>query len=203
MTQPVSGSGFTMALWEKIGLWNHVEYGAGRRGFTLIELMVVIVILSVLAMVVIPRLPMAREGDLKASARTLAAALRYLNDRSIATKNRYLLRIAFQDGSMKVTRVIREGEETAVPDPFLLNLSLREGVGIADVVTARLGKITEGEAVLGFSPLGVEDFSVIHLKSEDGKRFYTVALYPGSGRVTVLEGYEEGTLPEEEQEGPR
>jgi len=54
--------------------------------------------------------------------------------------------------------------------------------------------------VLSFNPLGPEDFTVIHLKSEDGARYYTVALYPGSGRVTVLEGYQEGTLPEEERD---
>jgi len=172
----------------------------GRTGFTLIELTVVIVILSVLALLVFPRLPFARQGDLKTSARTLGAALRYLGDRAITSKNRYRLRISLLDGTMKVTRVIQEGEEVAVPDELLNRISLRKGIGVADISTSRLGKLSEGEAVLNFNPLGPEEFTVIHLKSEDGTRYFTVALYPGSGRVTVLEGYQEGTLPEEDRD---
>jgi general secretion pathway protein H len=177
----------------------HGRVNFGRTGFTLIELTVVIVILSVLALLVFPRLPFVHQGDLKTSARTLAAALRYLGDRAITTKNRYRLRVSLLDGSMKVTRVIQEGDEAAVTDEILNHLSLRKGIGVADISTSRLGKLSEGEAVLSFSPLGPEEFAVIHLKSEDGSRFYTVALYPGSGRVAVLEGYQEGTLPEEER----
>jgi len=165
-----------------------------KDGFTLIELTVIIVILSVVALLVIPRLPFAHEGNLKASARTFAATLRYLEDRAIATKNYYRLRISLVDGLMEVTRVIPDNEEVAVTDVLLNRLALREGVGIADITTSRLGKQTEGKAALDFSPLGSDEFVVIHLKSEDGKNHYTVALYPGSGRVTVSEGYQEGTL---------
>jgi general secretion pathway protein H len=165
-----------------------------QDGFTLIELTVVIVILSVVALMILPRLPFAHEGNLKASARTLAATLRYLEDRAIATKTFYRLRITIADGIMEVTRVLPENEEMAVTDVLLHNLALREGVGIADITTSRLGKQTGGKVALDFSPVGPEEFIVIHLKSEDGSRHYTVALYPGSGRVTVSEGYQEGTL---------
>lgn len=178
----------------------HGRANFGRAGFTLIELTVVIVILSVLAVLVFPRLPFAREGDLKTSARALAATLRYLGDRAITTKSRYRLRINFQDRGMTVTRIIQDGEEVAVTDVLLNRLSLRKGISFADIATSRLGKVSEGETVLSFSPLGAEEFTVIHLISEDGARYYTVALYPGSGRVTVLEGYQEGTLPEEDTE---
>lgn len=169
-------------------------------GFTLIELTVVIVILSVVALLVVPRLPFAREGDLKTSARNLAGTLRYLQDRAISTKQYYRLRIGLLDGDMMVTRVVPENEEVEVTDPSLANLSLREGIRFSDITSSRLGTISEGEAVLEFSPLGAEEFFLFHLKSEAGERFFTVALYPGSGRVEVSEGYQEGILSETDQQ---
>lgn len=173
-----------------------------QAGFTLIEMTVVIVIISVVALLVLPRLPFAHERDLKTSARTLAASLRYLGDLAISTKQHYRLHITLLNNEITVTRVIPEGDELAVHDEALNQLSLLEGIEFSDVVTPRLGKVAEGEAVLDFGPLGVEDFTVIHLKRKDDSHYYTVAVYPGSGRVTVLEGYEEGTLPEgDEEEG--
>jgi len=174
-----------------------------QSGFTLIEMTVVIVILSVIAVVVLPRLPFAHERDLKTSARTLAASLRYLGDLAISTKQHYRLRITLLNNEIAVTRVIPEGDELAVSDSDLNHLALLDGVVFADIETPRLGKITEGQAILDFGPLGVEDLAVIHLKRSDDTRYYTVAVYPGSGRITVLEGYQEGTLPAEEEEENR
>lgn len=174
-----------------------------QSGFTLIEMTVVIVILSVVAFVVLPRLPFAHQRDLKTSARTLAASLRYLGDLAISTKQHYRLRITLPNNEIAVTRVIPEGDELPVSDTALNQLALLDGVVFADITTPRLGKVTEGEAVLEFGPLGVEDLVVIHLKRTDDSRYYTVAVYPGSGRITVLEGYQEGTLPAEEEEESR
>jgi general secretion pathway protein H len=174
-----------------------------QAGFTLIEMTVVIVILSVMALLVLPRLPFAHERDLKTSARTLAGSLRYLGDLAISTKQHYRLRISLLNNEIAVTRVLPEGDEFAVPDGTLKNLSLLDGIMFSDIVTPRLGKVAEGEAVLDFGPLGVEEFSVLHLKRKDDSRYYTVAVYPGSGRVTVLEGYQEGTLPEADEEEGR
>jgi general secretion pathway protein H len=180
--------------------WPGKIRSARNAGFTLIELTVVIVILSVVALLVLPRLPFAHERDLSTSARTLAGTLRYLEDRAISTKQYYRLRINLVDGTMKVTRVLPENEEVEDTDGMFTNLTLREGIGFADVTTSHSGKISEGEAVLDFSPLGSEEFFLFHLKSEDGKRFFTVALYPGSGRVEVSDGYQEGTLSGTDQE---
>jgi general secretion pathway protein H len=177
--------------------------GGRQAGFTLIEMTVVIVILAVIAVVVLPRLPFAHERDLKTSARTLASSLRYLGDLAISSKQHYRLRITLLNNEVAVTRVIPEGDELAVSDGTLNRLSLLDGIVFSDVVTPHLGKIIEGEAVLDFGPLGVEELAVIHLKRIEDSRFYTVAVYPGSGRVTVLEGYQEGTLPEEDEEESR
>lgn len=179
------------------------EHAGRHAGFTLIEMTVVIVILSLVALVVLPRLPFAHERDLKTSARSLAGSLRYLGDLAIATKQHYRLRCTLLTNEMTVVRVIPEGDELPVSDPALGGLSLLEGIVFADVVTPRLGKVAEGNAVLDFGPLGVEELAVLHLKPRDESKYFTVAVYPGSGRVTVLDGYQEGTLPEEDEEESR
>lgn len=161
-------------------------------GFTLFELMVVIAVLSLVAMLIIPRLPSTSEGDLKDSARTLAATVRYLGDIAVSTKTGYRLRVNLAAGSMEVSKLLPEGEEAAVSDNLLNSMSLREGIVFEDITTSRLGKQAAGTVTLDFSPLGVEDFVLLHLKTEGSDRHYTVALYPGSGRVEVSEGYQEG-----------
>ncbi len=187
----------------KIAGQSVISRKAANAGFTLIELTVVIVILSIVAVLVFPRLPSTREGDLRSSARNLAAGLRYLVDKAIATKQYYRLTINIGSGRMEVTRILPDNEEVAVTDVTLSRLSLHDQTGFEDIVSSRLGKQAEGEVVLEFSPLGANEFIVFHLKSEDGSRHYTVALYPGSGRVVVLNGYQDGTLSVDEQEGSR
>ncbi len=166
----------------------------GLSGFTLVELTVVIAILSLVALLVIPRLPSTTDGDLKDSARNLAATVRYLTDLAVATKTGYRLRLNLAAGNAEITRILPEGQEAAAQDSFLHRQPLREGIVIADITAARAGRQTTGTVTLDFSPLGVEDFVLIHLKAERGDRYYTVALYPGSGRVEVFEGYQEGVL---------
>lgn len=161
-------------------------------GFTLVELTMVIAILSLVALLVIPRLPSTTEGDLKDSARNLASTVRYLADLAIATKTGYRLRLNLAAGNTEITRILPSGEEVEARDSLLNRQPLREGIVFEDITISRAGKQTAGTVILDFSPLGVDDFVLFHLKSEISDRYYTVALYPGSGRVEVSEGYQEG-----------
>lgn len=163
-----------------------------RRGFTLVELTVVIVILSVVALLVVPRIPAGREAELRGSARTLAATLRYLQDRAITGKTGYRMHLDLGSGATAVKKLSARGEE-APDDEFLGRRLLAEGVTITDVMTQRGGKRTGGEALLTFGVSGIEEFTTIHLKGAAGGHF-TVMAYPSSGKVTVAEGYREEAL---------
>jgi general secretion pathway protein H len=163
-------------------------------GFTLLELMAVIAILSLVAVLVFPRLPSMGATELKTSARKLAGAIRYLNDQSVATKTPYLMRIVLADSSIEIrtadTKKTKDSKEegTTKLDPFLQERFLAEGVTIMDVVTGRLGTQKEGEVSLNFGPGGLRDFVIIHLKGRDENQ-WTVMAYPSTGRVRVDEGY--------------
>ena len=92
------------------------EPRASRSGFTLIELLVVLVLLSITAALVAPRLPATDSMALKSSARSAASLLRYLGDRSIGSKNIYRLRINISESSLRVTRKLASGDEIPPED---------------------------------------------------------------------------------------
>ncbi len=163
------------------------------RGFTLMELMVVILILSVVAVLVFPKLSNNGEADLRSSARSLAAALRYLEDTAVSTKTAYRMWINLDDSSIRVSRVLPDGDEQPDDDVFFSDKLLADDVVISDVITSRLGKVSAGEAQLDFTPMGLRELATIHLRSKKD-RFYTVTAYPRNNRVKVFENYSGGTI---------
>lgn len=160
-----------------------------QAGFTLIEIMVVLVILAMTAALVLPRLPDTEAGKVKSSARNLASGIRFLNDRAIMTKGVYRLRLSLSDGSATISQISPTGLETAPDDQFMNRSMIEEGVAIEDVTDPQLGTVTEGQVLLHFGPGGNRDPFIIHLKG--GTQQYTVIVYPSGGKVQVLEGYQE------------
>lgn len=55
------------------------------RGFTLLELLVVLALMAVIAVVALPRLGASPRADVEAAARTLAAGLRQARSRAVTT----------------------------------------------------------------------------------------------------------------------
>jgi len=168
-------------------------YPRSCAGFTLLELLVVIVIISVAAALVAPRLPAVEAGELQGSARKLAATLRHLEERSVAEKSVYRLRLNISANSVRISRRLSSGDETAPDERLLARDLLGSGISITDVTTSRLGKVSDGEVILDIGGAGLTEFLVIHLASATGQAF-TVAAFPNNGRVKVVAGYEELTL---------
>ena len=162
-----------------------------QRGFTLIEMVVVICILAMTALIVIPLLPSTDAANLKDSARRLSTVIRYLGDRSVTTKTPYRMRLDLSEGTVTVMKFV-DGEETAPEDPFFSRNILDKGVSIEDIEIPRLGKLGEGVINVDFAVAGLGDFVVVHLKGANGGQF-TVTAFPYGGRVEVLEGYQEMT----------
>lgn len=160
-----------------------------QYGFTLIEMVVVIVIISLAAILVIPRLPSTDAANLRSSARRLATVIRYLGDQSVTTKIPYRIRLELADDVITVVKNVN-GDESAPSDPFFTEKILREGVAIEDVEISQLGKLTEGTVTVDFGMAGLGDVLVIHLKGNKGDHF-TVTALPYGGKVEVLEGYQE------------
>lgn len=164
-----------------------------RRGFTLIELVVVLAIIAMALALVLPRLPSSESENLKTSARTLAATLRYLQDRAASGRTTYYLQIEPGTESLKVLEAGADGGDKEPDDTLLQKRPLKEGILVADVVIPRLGKVSEGQLRLAIGMGGLRDFVVIHLASRDGS-YWTVMAFPWSGKVKIYEGYQEEAL---------
>jgi len=160
-----------------------------QGGFTLIEMMVVIVIIAVCAAIVIPRLPAPEATRLRSSARNLATAIRFMNDQAIITKGQYTLQLSLTENSTQISKLSASGEELPPDDQFMNHRLVEEGISIEDVTVPQLGRVSEGEVIIPFGPGGNQDGITIHLKG--GEKHLTIIAYPSGGKVKVLEGYQE------------
>ena len=161
-----------------------------NAGFTLMELVVVIAILSLVAAIVLPRFSFTDEARLRTSARSLSALIRYLGGQGASSAGGYRLHFNLTENRVTVGRPGADGEEKAPDDSFLSRPVLADGVTLADVTIPRLGRVAEGEVIVPFGPRGLEEFLVIHLKGKDDRAF-TIFAYPQGGKVKVVPGYAE------------
>lgn len=161
-----------------------------RRGFTLIEIAVVLAIIGMVLILVLPRLPSSDSENLKVSARTLASTLRYVQDRAATGRTVYYLRLEPGTDSVKVLEAGADGSEKVPGDPLLQKQAITEGIIVADVTIPRLGRLNDGQVRLDIGAGGLRDFVTIHLRSPDG-RFWTVMAFPSSGKVKVYDRYQE------------
>ncbi len=152
-------------------------------------MVVVIVIISLVALLVIPLFPSTNAADLRRSARSLAAAIRYLGDQAVTTRMPYRLHLDVSGNRITIGKP-GTGGESAPADPFLNRPILTEGVTIADVEVPRLGKLTAGDVAMDFGVAGLGEFTVIHLRGA-GDSYLTITAFPNGGRVTVSDGYQE------------
>jgi general secretion pathway protein H len=164
-----------------------------RRGFTLIEIAVVLAIIGMVLMLVMPRLPSSEQENLKVSARTLAATIRYMQDRAATGRTTYYLHLTPGTDNVKVLEAGTDGSEIEPLDPLLQKRPVKQGTVVADVIIPRLGKVNDGKLRLDVGTGGLRDFVVIHLRSPEGL-FWTVMAFPASGKVKVFDGYQEEAL---------
>jgi len=161
-----------------------------RRGFTLIEIAVVMVIISMVMLLVIPRLPASDQENLKISARTLASTIRYVQERAATSGTAYYLHLVPGTDTVGFFEIGADGSGSEPSDPFLHKSPVKEGIIITDVRIPRLGKVTDGELKIDIGIGGIRDFVTIHLRSAGGQ-FWTVMAFPSGGKVKVYEGYHE------------
>lgn len=162
--------------------------GISNRGFTLLELLVVLVILAGIASLVFPRLSAFQNGENRTSARNLAAMLKYLDERAVASRTRYRLSVDLEQQKIQVQQLTADGEAREPEDPFLQRNPVSASVRLTSVMTERRGEISEGTVKIAYGPGGLSEAILIHLGAP-GMQQYTIQALPVNGSVKVAEGH--------------
>jgi prepilin-type N-terminal cleavage/methylation domain-containing protein len=139
-------------------------------GFTLLELIVVICIVSMMFAAVLPAFSTLKERNLGSEAGRIASALRYLNDRAISTKETCAMQVNIKQ---KILHLIGpEGEKTQKVE------------SLSGITLQSKGRISEGEVTVLFSSTGAGEHFTIHLT--DPETSMDVIFNALSGRVKVF-----------------
>jgi len=162
-------------------------------GFTLLELTLVLVIMSVVFALVIPRLRDPGRAELEAQSHHLVLTFRLLRSEAVLNGSAYRLNYDLDQQRYWVT----PGDASVDLAQFAHDIGalargtrLDRPVAIVDIVLPTLaGKVEQGQIYTVFYPDGSVDPTVIHLAN--GRDAYTLWLNPMNGRLNMDTGYRE------------
>ncbi|HTZ40430.1 MAG TPA: prepilin-type N-terminal cleavage/methylation domain-containing protein [Syntrophales bacterium] len=159
---------------------------SGQRGYTLIELAVVIVLIGVVLLMAVPRIQDTMTQDrMRSAVRHLAGTARELKAEAVREQVDHYLHLDLdnrlvwntRDDMTAETRTLRRSQARSLPS----------GVRITDVALVDAGKKTQGEVVIRFFSQGYVQPTAIHLTDED--RIMTLILQPFLSTVEVQDTY--------------
>jgi prepilin-type N-terminal cleavage/methylation domain-containing protein len=161
-----------------------------RAGFTLLELMIVILIMGLMFTLVMPQIGGYRRAQLRSQARRLAGRATYLFDE--AAGHKLVLRLIFD--------MDRNGYAVAKLDPYAIKpvfapditpssrpVMLPDAIRIRDVSVEGIGTVNRGVIACNFYPEGYVDATVVHLEDASGD-VMTLEFTPLTGHVAVVDG---------------
>jgi prepilin-type N-terminal cleavage/methylation domain-containing protein len=158
------------------------------KGYTLIELTIVIVILGVMLSLIIPRLGEIGDANLKQSSRHLTGVIRFLRDESQARKAVFRLRFDVTEGRYWPEIMASAGEKAVEFRRFSSEMA-SEGT-LAGQTTFRDVKVAShpDDPFIQFTPDGWVEPALIHLRDGDDKDF-TLIVKPLTGDTELKDGY--------------
>lgn len=157
------------------------------KGFTLVELAVVITLLALLSLWAVPLFHLGETGDLMSSARRFNGVVKYLFNESVLSGKEYRLILDLDRHSYRAKVVNSNNVITEVPG-FEREIQLQGEVLFADVHVPGRGSFRQGQVTLYISPSGWIDEALIHLQNQN-KSQSTLHVQPLTGTTEVHEGY--------------
>ncbi len=166
---------------------NHPACG---RGFTLLELAVVMFLMALIMLIALPYLGSLQPAQMRSETRRLASRANYLYQEASAQK--VLIRLTFDldRNGYFVTRLDPFAAKPAfMPEggPAGVRVFLPVGIRIRDAWVEGIGAVNRGQISTQFYPSGYVDATVVHLTDQNGEVF-TVAIDPFTGRVSIADG---------------
>jgi general secretion pathway protein H len=181
--------------------WNH-------RGFTLLELIVVLVIISLMSALVVPKLagPMSNL-DLKTASKKISASLRYIRSHAATEKTTYIALFDFDKNRLVIINPLlvkgdvqtnnREAFGKALGEPpeneksgsgGFKAYNLPDGVKLAKGVS-REGDVNSGFFRIFFFPSGSSSGGEVTVANEQGRQYkITVDFITGTVQLSEVMG---------------
>jgi general secretion pathway protein H len=168
--------------------------GGSQGGFTLIELGLVILIISVIIALVVPKFRDQSHVELVSQTRKLATIFRFLQQEAVLNGRVYRLNFDLDQQRYFITSADADDEtggnfQQEHGGVIGKNVTLPASLQIADVDVPFIGgKLYEGVAFTHFYPDGSVEPTVVHL--DNGQEAYTLYVPNGlTGRAYVSSGY--------------
>lgn len=144
-------------------------YGFNKRGFTLIELMVVMLLITIILAVAIPRFDNAPFQDPgKKLSRWMINAVRHLRATAIQKQKTQALVVDLSQQRMWMIHdgMSEEEQSAAAEKAFALDGSIR----LVDARYPHRESVNTGTIEIRFYPAGYSDQVLFHLENEDAER---------------------------------
>ncbi len=163
---------------------------AFARGFTLIELAVVMFLMGLMLLIAMPYIGGVTDGQLKSVSRRLAGRATYLYDEASARK--LVIQLVFDmdhNGYFVMVADPYSRRPTFFPDnsPSGARVLLPDAVHIRDVTVEGIGTLSRGTLATQFYPEGYVDATLVHLIDKKG-RVMTLRIDPLTGQVAIARG---------------
>lgn len=176
--------------------WPNPRTMAPSPGFTLLELTVVLFIIGLLLATIVPRLGDVGGARLDATAKRLAAVVRYLAGEAALQNRPYRLNYDLDKHRYWITTLVatQDGAEFK-EDRSLLSraVQLPPAITFADVQAPGVGRVSAGRVYTHFLPQGYTDPTLIHLRDQYS-RVVTVLIPALTGEARIYEGYVDGFI---------
>lgn len=160
---------------------------AGDRGFTLIEVVVVVFIISLFAALTVPKFMDVGQLKINRSATHIAHTVTYLYSQAAA--HHLVVRLVFDLNSGKYYPAImnKKGEFEPTKFPLFSFGTVGDGIAIKKFVTLFGGGFNGGTAYLHLLPDGFAEKAVIMLEDSTGRKL-SLVVEPLMGNVRTISG---------------
>ncbi|MCW8859672.1 MAG: type II secretion system GspH family protein [Deltaproteobacteria bacterium] len=158
-------------------------------GFTLVELLIVLFMVSIFTIFVIPRFSHIGEGNLNHSARRLSWTIKQLFNEAALSSMEHRIIYDLDRGSYRATILEPDGRVLPV-ERFPEEIKLKQGIRFMDVTIAGRGTFSNGEVVARILPSGWLEETIVHFVGDNDK-ILTLQINPLTGHSETYDGYRE------------
>lgn len=162
--------------------------GASRRGFSLVELMVVVTVLLALTVMILPELGGALEGELlRAAGRELVAVMQLAQSQAVTSQRAHLLRIDTRDGRFWIEAPLGEGESGFAPAHGLAGSAgeIDRRIRLQVRSAGEKAPAEDSSGTIHFRPDGTADAGEVLLEDREGFRL-ALRVHPTTARVRAV-----------------